>query len=153
MKNFHRTTKQQENIGRNLNIFGISDDVMLDPRIVKIICGIAGSAKSSNIDKFFRAKGIDYARFTSTNKLKRDAQNRYGCYCDTIAGGLFHTDDGLFFSEEKDSPYENIVIDEILQTDIKVIEWVKNNYGDCNIIVTTDSHQMLSSENGKAILS
>ena len=110
MKNFPRTTKQQEDTGKNLNIFGISDNDMLNPQIVKIICGIAGSAKSSNIDKFFRTKGIDYARFTSTNKLKRDARDRYGCYCDTIAGGLFHTDDGLFFSEEKDSPYENIAL-------------------------------------------
>lgn len=153
MENFPRITKQRENTEKNLNFFGISDDDMLNPQIVKIICGIAGSAKSSNIDKFFRTKGIDYARFTSTNKLKRDARDRYGCYCDTIAGGLFHTDDGLFFSGEKESPYENIVIDEILQTDVKVIEWIKNNYGDCNIIVTTDSRQMLSSENGKVMLS
>lgn len=153
LKNFPRTTKQREDTERNLNIFGISDDDMLNPRIVKVVCGIAGSAKSSNIDKFFRAKGIDYARFTSTNKLKRDARDRYGCYCDTIAGGLFHTDDGLFFSEEKDSPCDNIVIDEILQTDVKVIEWIKNNYGNCNIIVTTDARQMLGSENGKVMLS
>ena len=152
LKNFPRTTKQQESTEKNLNIFGISDADMLNPQIVKVICGIAGSAKSSNIDKFFRTKGIDYARFTSTNKLKRDARDRYGCYCDTIAGGLFHTDDGLFFSEEKDSPCDNIVIDEILQTDVKVIEWIKNNCGNCNIIVTTDSRQMLSSENGKAML-
>ena len=128
LENFPRTIKQREDTGRDLNVFGISDDDMLNPQIVKVICGIAGSAKSSNIDKFFRMKGIDYARFTSTNKLKRDARDRYGCHCDTIAGGLFHTDDGLFFSEEKDSPYENIVIDEILQTDVKVIEWIRNHH-------------------------
>lgn len=153
LKNFPRTIKQQESTEKKFNVFGISDGDMLNPRIVKIICGIAGSAKSSNIDKFFKAKGIDYARFTSTNKLKRDARDRYGCYCDTIAGGLFHTDNGLFFCEEKGSTYDNIVIDEILQTDVKVIDWIKNNYGNYNIIVTTDSHQMLSSENGKAMLS
>nr|DAO12301.1 MAG TPA: exodeoxyribonuclease V subunit [Bacteriophage sp.] len=152
LKNSPRTTSKQESIERSLNFFGISEEDMLDSSKVKVICGIAGSAKSSNIDRFFHNCGIDYGRYTSTNKLKRDARDRYGCFCDTIAGGLFNTDNGIFFADEKEVPFENIVIDEILQTDARVIDWIQNNKGKYNIIVTTDIRQMLSAEDGKTIL-
>ena len=76
LRNSPRTTSKQENIEKSLNFFGISENDMLDSNKVKVICGIAGSAKSSNIDRFFRDCSIDYGRYTSTNKLKRDARDR-----------------------------------------------------------------------------
>ena len=152
-KNFHQTTQNPEHTERKNECFGISTLEMLNENKVKIIYGIAGSAKSSNIDKFFCDCGIPYARFTSTNKLKRDAFARYGCHCDTIAGGLFTTIGGQFFSDFKNPPYKHIVIDEILQTDPRVFEWIENNRGNCNIIVTTDEKQMLSADSGSVMLS
>lgn len=134
------------------DFFKISDKDMLDSSKIKIITGIAGSAKSSNIDNFFKRNGVEYGRFTSTNKLKRDAFSRYGCYCDTIAGGLFTTDNGRFFVDQKECSFNNVVIDEILQTDTRVIEWIKDNAGKKNIVVTTDENQMLTKIGGEYLL-
>lgn len=133
--------------------FNISEQDMLDSTKIKIIEGIAGSAKSSNIDRFFKDRGITYGRYTSTNRLKRDAITRYGCFCDTIAGGLFHTDRGRFFAEAKEPEFESVVIDEILQTHTRVFQWIKENRGKINIIVTTDEKQMLTKSFGELILS
>lgn len=134
------------------NFFGVEDDLFLDANRVKILNGIAGSAKSSNVDKILTAHGISYGRYTSTNKLKRDAENRYGGHNDTIAGGLFKTVDGVFFSESKDPEFSTVVIDEILQTDSRVLKWIEHNRGKVNIIVCTDTHQMLAPEYGEAFL-
>lgn len=153
MKNLAQIGKNPENIEKSSSFFNISMADMLNPNKIKIICGIAGSAKSSNIDKFFRENNIEYGRYTSTNKLKRDARDRYGCFCDTIAGGLFHTDNGQFFADAKEITYQNIVVDEILQTDERVIDWIVQNYRTVNIIITTDSRQMLNSDTGKSLLS
>lgn len=134
------------------NFFNISDTDMLNPYKVKLISGIAGSAKSSNIDRFFKEKNIPYARFTSTNKLRRDALSRYGGICKTIAGGLFQTIQGAFFADEKDLFIKHVVIDEILQTDTRVFKWIANHRQLTNIIVTTDERQMLSKEQQKFML-
>lgn len=133
--------------GLSCNFFGITDDVLMDKSKIKVINGIAGSAKSSNIHKIFQKKGIDYARFTSTNKLKRDAERRYGGYVETIAGGMFNTNNGIFYDTEKDVGYSNVVIDEVLQSNIKVFDWIMNRVGKVNIIVCTDSSQLMSPEN------
>lgn len=130
-----------------MSIFGIPEEVFLDKNKIKIIDGIAGSAKSSGVDSFLKERGIDYFRVTSTNKLKRDALERYGGHVDTIAGGLFNTEDGLFFSDEKDIREDTVVIDEALQTSHKVFEWCRNHVGEVNIIITTDSRQLLAPEN------
>ena len=122
-----------------MSIFGIPEEIFLDKNKIKIIDGIAGSAKSSGVDGFLKERGIDYFRVTSTNKLKRDALERYGGHVDTIAGGLFNTEDGLFFSDEKDIREDTVVIDEALQTSHKVFEWCRNHVGEVNIIITTDS--------------
>lgn len=135
-----------------LIFFGISEKDFFDPHKVKVINGIAGSAKSSNIDRILTERGVEYGRYTSTNKLKRDAEARYGGHNDTIAGGLFHTVDGCFFHDEKDPDYGTVVIDEILQTDSRVLNWIKNHVGRVNIIITTDTHQMLAPEYGAAFL-
>ena len=79
------------------DFFHITRKYFLSPDKIKVIDGIAGAAKSSHIHKIFSAEKIPYARYTSTNKLKKDALRRYGGHCDTIAGGLFHTENGEFF--------------------------------------------------------
>lgn len=133
-------------------IFGIIDEDFLNPNKVKVIDGIAGAGKSSMIDSFFKAQDIKYMRCTSTNALRRDAEERYDIPCETIAGGLFTTENCKFFLDEKYPDTKVIVIDEILQTSIKVLKWIKNHKGDYNIIITTDTCQMLSQESGNAFL-
>ena len=130
------------------DFFNIKRKDFLDPSKIKIIDGIAGAAKSSHLHKIFTAEKIPYARYTSTNKLKKDAERRYGCRCETIAGGLFHTENGEFFKAEKDECPHDIVIDEFMQTEKKVFTWVNNHVGAHNIIMCTDTCQMLSPYNG-----
>lgn len=124
-------------------IFGITEKDFFDKSKLKIIDTIAGAGKSSMIDKILSDRGIQYGRYTSTNALKRDAEKRYTCHCDTIAGGLFTTEKMKFYSDEKDIEYDTVVIDEILQTSYRVFDWIKNALGKKNIIITTDSKQML----------
>ena len=135
-----------------VNFFGVEDEIFLDKNVVKVLNGIAGSAKSSNVDKILRGHGIEYGRFTSTNKLRRDAESRYGGVNATIAGGLFKTVDDEFFAEERQPGLSTIVIDEILQTDSRVLKWVEGHVGQYNIIICTDTHQMLSPECGETLI-
>lgn len=125
-------------------ILTIPIDIFEDSKIVKVIDGIAGAAKSSAVDAFFKKKGIEYLRVTSTNKLKDDALKRFGGNVGTIAGELFTTEDGTFFKDFKESDYKHVVIDEILQVPAKIYEWIFQNVGKINIIITTDSRQMLA---------
>ena len=127
-------------------MFGISDSDLLNNGI-KIIDGIAGGGKSSLIDEFFRSRNIPYTRLTSTNRLSRDASIRYNMEVKTIAAGLFTNHGAHFYIEEKDAPSQHIVIDEILQADPKAIEWCLHHADTNNIIITTDSKQLLSPEN------
>lgn len=135
-----------------MSIFGISENDFLDINKVKIIDGIAGAGKSSLIDNFFKSYDIPYMRCTSTNALRRDAEERYGIKCDTIAGGLFTTEDCKFFNSEKSPDVFTVVIDEILQTSRKTIDWIKHHIGEYNIIITTDTCQMLSQDKGYTFL-
>lgn len=132
-------------------MFNIADSDFLNNGI-KIIDGIAGAAKSSKTDAFFRDQNISYSRFTSTNRLSRDAQDRYNMEVKTIAAGLFINRGTFFYAEEKDPPAKNIVIDEILQASPKAITWCINHADKANIILTTDSRQMLSPENEEGML-
>lgn len=134
------------------NFFGITDDELFDKKFVKVIVGIAGSAKSSNIDRIFKDYEVSYGRYTSTNKLKRDAKQRYGGNNFTIAGGLFNTEKGKFYSSEKDVEFEHVVIDEILQASNEVFDWIEHNHQSKNIIITTDENQMLACEQGNKTL-
>ena len=127
-----------------INFFGIENDDFLNSSYVKVIDGIAGSAKSTNCDAILKEAGIEYGRYTSTNRLKRDAIARFGGHVDTIAGGLFNTCDGVFYSSEKEVPFDTVVIDEILQADPRVFNWIDHHVGHVNIIVCTDSNQMLA---------
>lgn len=127
-------------------IFGISDYDMMKNGI-KIIDGIAGAGKSSMIDKFFRDQNISYSRLTSTNRLRRDAMDRYNMPVKTIAAGMFVNHGMHFYAEEKEPMSQYMVIDEILQADPKAIEWCINHANDTDIIITTDSKQLMSPEN------
>lgn len=124
-------------------MFGLSDDIIFNKNIIKIIIGIAGASKSSTIHYYFSEKGVEYYRLTSTQKLKRDALERFGGNVETIASGLFHNKDD-FYESEKNCEFEIIVIDEILQTTSKVIQYCIDNVGEKNIFITTDICQMLS---------
>lgn len=127
-------------------MFNMTDDELLGVG-VKIIDGIAGAGKSSKIDKFFNDHNEPYSRYTSTNRLRRDAIDRYNMEVKTVAAGLFYNHGTKFYAEEKEPSSKNIVIDEILQTHPKVIDWCNNHADVCNIIITTDSRQLLSPEN------
>ena len=123
-------------------------ELMLDKNKIKVIDGIAGAGKSSALHKFLIDNKITYLRTTSTNKLRRDAMSRFPeCRCTTTCSGLFNNDrkqGGYYTSPKEEIPEDTIVIDEILQTSTKVLDWCLENVGKKNIIITTDSHQMLA---------
>lgn len=123
-------------------------ELMLDKKVIKVIDGIAGAGKSSALHKFLMTHLKSYLRTTSTNKLRRDAMSRYPeCKCTTTCSGLFNNDikkGGYYTSPKEEVTEDVIVIDEILQTSTKVLDWCLENVGKKNIIITTDSHQMLS---------
>lgn len=125
-------------------IFSFTEDQFLNPNMVKVVYGVAGRGKSSIINDFFRSHNIPYLWTTSTNKLKRDAIERYGCEASTVCSALFSSENGQFYLEEKDPDCKTIIIDEILQTSPKVLKWIENHVGRYNIIVLTDMKQMLN---------
>ena len=125
-------------------IFSFTEDQFLDPNLVKVVYGVAGRGKSSIINDFFRSHNIPYLWTTSTNKLKRDAIERYGCEASTVCSALFSSENGQFYLEEKEPECRTIIIDEILQTSPKVLEWVRHHAGKYNIIILTDMKQMLN---------
>lgn len=131
---------------------GVVATVFLNNKVIKIFDGKGGTAKSTNVTKMLNYYKEEFGRYTSTNKLKRDAFERFGGNCYTIAGGLFHTEDGIFFDSEKVPEFKTVVIDEILQTDRRVLDWVAGNVGKVNIIILTDTHQMLSQCAGEEFL-
>lgn len=125
-------------------IFSFTEQQFLNPNLVKVVYGVAGRGKSSIINDFFRSHNIPYLWTTSTNKLKRDAIERYGCEASTVCSALFTSENGQFYLEEKDPECKTIIIDEILQTSPKVLKWIENHVGRYNIIVLTDMKQMLN---------
>ena len=125
-------------------MININDDILKNKNIIKIIDGIAGCGKSQGLDELLKAKRMAYARFTSTNKLKYESLRRYGGAVDTIAGGLFTSKALRFYQEEKQIDFENIVIDEILQSDVKAIKYALEHRGEKNIFITCDSRQQLA---------
>ncbi len=123
-------------------ILGISEELFLDSNKIKIYDGIAGAGKSSIIDGYLTKNNIPYLRLVSTNQLKRDAEKRFNGKCETICSGLFENKK-FFYDVEKYPDVKTLVIDECLQTNSKVLRWAYNNKGKYNIIITTDSAQML----------
>lgn len=131
-------------------IFSFSNKDFLDPKKVKAVYGVAGRGKSSVINNFLQSNNIRYTWTTSTNKLKRDAAERYGCEAMTVCSALFTSSGGRFYIDEKEPANRIIIIDEILQTSPKVLDWIRHHIGVYNIIVMTDTHQMLAIDNKSA---
>ena len=131
-------------------IFSFSDSDFLDATKVKVIHGVAGRGKSSIVNNFLKQNNIDFLWTTSTNKLKRDAQERYNCEAATVCSALFKNENGRFYCEEKTINKNTVIIDEILQTSIKVLDWIEHNKNIVNIIIMTDTHQMLSVDNNSS---
>lgn len=128
-------------------IFSFSDSDFLDASKVKVIHGVAGRGKSSLVNEFFKIHNVDFLWTTSTNKLKRDAQERYACEAATVCSALFKNENGRFYCEEKEINKNTVIIDEILQTSVKVLDWIEHHRNVVNIIIMTDTHQMLSVDN------
>lgn len=124
-----------------LSILNITEDEFFDKNKIKVFDGIAGCAKSTASAVLL--DGTDYGRYTSTNKLKRDAFNRFGGNTFTIAGGLFYNKGGEFMTEFKDAPFDNLLIDEVLQAGRRVLDYALSVVGKKNVIICTDSKQML----------
>lgn len=131
-------------------IFSFSDSDFLDAARIKVIHGVAGRGKSSIVNNFLKQNNIDFLWTTSTNKLKRDAQERYNCEAETVCSALFKNENGRFYCEEKTINKHTVIIDEILQTSIKVLDWIEHNKNIVNIIIMTDTHQMLSVDNNSS---
>lgn len=128
-------------------ILGSTPDVLLDPKIIKVKDCIAGAGKAVALNNFFKSNGIIYENFTSTNALKKSASQRFPeTKSQTIAAGLFTNENGHFYKDFKEPAAKTIVIDEVLQSSPRVFEWVKAHVGEYNIIITTDSNQMLAPE-------
>lgn len=129
-----------------MTILGIEEKDFLNKNLIKIYNGIAGASKSTAIDNYFADNGIHYIRCNSTNRQKFDANERFGenCTCFTSASGLFKTHGTIFYYEEKEVEAEHVVIDEILLSSRKVLDWVKNHVGQLNIIISTDDRQLLA---------
>ena len=129
-----------------MTILGIEEKDFLNKDLIKIYNGIAGASKSTAIDNYFGERGIHYIRCNSTNRQKFDANERFGenCTCYTSASGLFKTHGTIFYYEEKEIEAEHVVIDEILLSSRKVLDWVKNHVGQLNIIISTDDRQLLA---------
>lgn len=136
-----------------MKVLGIDKNTYFDSSKIKIIDSIAGAGKSTATHQLLTDNDIKYLRLTSTNALKKDASERFNIEVKTAAAGLFINDGFKFYNEFDYPQQETIVIDEILQTHPRVIQWVKENYGKYNIIITTDSHQMLAPESEKQMAS
>lgn len=133
-------------------MLSVTKKVFFDKNIIKIFDCIAGAGKSTYINEFYKKYNVDYVKYCATNQQKRDSDNRFNSNNDTIAGGLFINNGFLFYIEEKDPICKEVVIDEVLQSNIKIIDWVNNHVGKYNIVILTDSRQMLSADIGKLFL-
>lgn len=120
-------------------------DISEDLNIIDIIKGMAGTSKSSSLHPLLTERYGSYERFTSTNSLRRDAMCRYpGVKCSTVAGGLFTTVKGEWYTDFRNINSKCIVIDEVLQCNMKrVIEFCEEYRGKLKIIICTDEKQML----------
>ncbi len=131
-------------------VFSITDKDFLDKNKVKVLIGCAGRGKSSVVNNFLQSHDEVFIWTTSTNKLKRDAQERYNCEASTVCSTLFENENGRFYLNEKEVEYRTVVIDEILQTSAKVLNWIAKHVGKNNIIIMTDTKQMLAIDNNSS---
>lgn len=128
-------------------VFDITEEELKNKNICNVIKGMAGTSKSSSIDKPLKNIFDEYRRYTSTHSLRRDAMARYpDVRCYTVAGGLFDTLKGCqWYAEIKNlEGVQCVVIDEVLQCNMeRVIDFVKKYIGKIKIIICCDDRQML----------
>lgn len=135
-----------------MSVFGISDKDLLDPNKIKIIDGIAGSGKSTQIVNKLTELGSHFCLASFSNALKFAAADKFGCPCDTICGLEFYNHP-YPRSEERDvTEFDTVINDEMLLDGMENMKWILNHVGKTNIIGLTDSHQMLSVENSDHVL-
>lgn len=133
-------------------VFGITKKDLLDPNIIKIFNGIAGSGKSTATVNALTSYGSNFCLASFSNALKFSASDRFGCNVDTICGLEFINSPYPRYAERPVTEYDTVVNDEILLDGAQCIEWMMHNVGKTNIIALTDSHQMLNAENGAEAL-
>lgn len=125
---------------------------IMDGKRVKVLDGIAGSAKTSTVCRLLQENGVDYLHMTSTNRLKSDIERRFHHAASTVASGLFHTSEGGgFYAEGREVSAPVIIIDEILQTNPAVFQWIAD-HPEQRVIVCTDKKQMLAPVGGQRML-
>lgn len=133
-------------------IFGISDKDLYDKNKLKIIDGIAGAGKSSLLVSELESHGDRFCLASFSNALKFAAADRFGCECDTICGCCF-TNTPYPRAEEKDvTDYKTVILDECILDGMACLKWAKNHVGSVNIIMLTDSHQMLAVDDSGMVL-
>lgn len=120
-------------------------DISEDLNIIDVVLGKAGASKSSSLHPILTERYGSYERYTSTHSLKRDAMCRYsGVKCATVAGGLFTTVKGEWYTDFRNITSKCIVIDEVLQCNVqRVIDFCEEYRGKLKIIICTDEKQML----------
>ena len=133
--------------------FGISDDELLDKNKVKIIDGIAGAGKSTQVVDNLTRLGEKFCLASFSNALKFAAADKFGCPVDTICGLAFVNTPYPRSAEKEVTEYDTVVLDEILLDGVSCLKWIIHNVGKVNIIALTDSHQMLSADNSKNVIS
>lgn len=145
-----KSTDQMTQMKRTDSIEDITIDRILRNQVT-VIEGIAGSAKTSTTVKVLKEAGIPFLHTTSTNKLKKDIERRFGYQAKTTASALFSNKDLQFYTGEKEVNEDVIIIDEILQTDKNVFGWI-NDHKNKHIIICTDKKQMLSPFTGEKLI-
>lgn len=135
-----------------ITINEINEQLLQTGRNIKILDGIAGSAKTSSTVYMLQKAGIPYCHITSTNRLKKDIERRFSHIAYTAAGGMFTTtNEGGFYNMERDIPEQVIIIDEILQTSPRVYDWI-NDHPEKRFIICTDCKQMTTPQMGQRMI-
>lgn len=126
-------------------VLGIDEKIWLDSTKINVISGKAGCSKSGDTHAFYEGANKKMLWLTSTHFLAKVAEERFGHKCYTIAGGAFVTVGGVYYKEFKDIDADVVVMDEVLQADIKrVVDFCNENVGKVKIVLLTDVHQMLT---------
>lgn len=133
-------------------VFGISEKDFFDKNKLKIIDGIAGAGKSTTVEKYLEQHNETFCMASFSNALKFAAQDKFDCDVDTICGLCFVNNPYPRTAEREVTEFNTVVLDEVLLDGMETLNWCKHNIGKVNIIVLTDSHQMLAVENSATVL-
>lgn len=118
------------------------------------ITGPAGACKSTMAGGIFAGEKVLHCY--PSNVQAEDGKERFSgdgnTICGTAASLLFNNPGGHFYYSEKEPDIKNVVIDEALQQDARVLKWAKEHCEKYNIVLLTDTHQMLVPENGETAL-